>query len=201
MINFHIPFVYRKCKLIRNVSIHSCVYRFEANKKEERIKITLTRVVIKGRDCHTSLNSNTDRLHCYGNTSATLRIYEVPWRDVPPVPRDCICSRESVILPFTYVSTSQIVELRFDIKDMSSTDDFESLYFEGSWKIIRMPVCSRKQRKSAASGAITFYALSKSTEEVTKYSHSDIKPVLNDQTSFQTYFKIKTIVKIFYYLL
>lgn len=133
------------------------------------MKLTLTKVIVRGRDCRTSLNPNTDRLHCYGNTSATLRIYEVPWGDVPPVPRDCLCSRESDILPFTYVSTSQIIEVRFEVTGMSATDDFDSLFFEGTWRVIRMPTCSKKLRKSAPSGSVTFYAQSKSAEEVIFY--------------------------------
>lgn len=124
--------------------------------------------MVKGRDCRTGLNTNTDRLHCYGNTSATLRIYEVPWLDVSPVPRDCLCGTDSEMLPFTYVSTSQIVELRFDVREMSPSDDFDMLFFEGSWKVVRMPGCTKKLRKNAPNGVISFYSQSKSAEEVSR---------------------------------
>ncbi|KAL1491919.1 hypothetical protein ABEB36_012439 [Hypothenemus hampei] len=64
----------------------SCVYRFQAQ-KGEKIKITLTDVRIKNKHCDTELNQDTERLECIGNISATLRFFEVPWNDVPGLPR------------------------------------------------------------------------------------------------------------------
>ncbi|KAI4460830.1 cubilin [Holotrichia oblita] len=114
----------------------SCVYRFEAQ-KDEKIKIILTDLVIKNRDCRSRISPDTDRYQCYGNTSATVRIFDIPWPDVPGVPRDCFCSTENEAgQHFVFLSTSNIVELRFNVIGMNASDDFTTLFFEGTWKFI-----------------------------------------------------------------
>ncbi|KAJ8915070.1 hypothetical protein NQ315_014325 [Exocentrus adspersus] len=121
----------------------SCMYRFEAP-KDERIKITLTEIIVKNRNCETRVSQDTDRLECLGNSSATLRFYELPWNDVPGVPRDCLCAVDrDKLMPFTYVSSSNVVEL-------------STLFFDGSWKIIRTPLCSRNLRYRGPSGQVIF---------------------------------------------
>ncbi|XP_025837357.1 uncharacterized protein LOC108732223 [Agrilus planipennis] len=132
----------------------SCVYRFEA-KKDEKVKITLTKVIIKGRNCVTKISPNTDRFQCYGNRSATLRFFEIPWNDVPPISRDCVCSEyNDSKSPITYISTSNVVELRFDATNMSAKDDYTTLFFEGTWQFIRTPTCNENLRNSGPSGEI-----------------------------------------------
>ncbi|XP_050310643.1 uncharacterized protein LOC126746434 [Anthonomus grandis grandis] len=134
----------------------SCIYRFEGQ-KGEKIKITLTDVLIKHRRCTTSRNPETERLECDGDIGATLRFFEVPWIDVPGVPRDCLCGlNKDKLLPFTYVSSSNVVELRFDVTNMNASDDFNSLYFEGVWKYIRTPTCDLNLRKSGPNGELVF---------------------------------------------
>lgn len=147
----------------------SCIYRFEAQ-KDEKVKITLTQLIVKQRQCQTRLSPDSDRLQCYGNTSATVRFFEVPWDDVPAVPRDCLCSGNGgAHLPFTYISTSNVVELRFDVTGMNSSDDFTTLFFEGTWKFIRTPVCTRNLRRQGPSGEIVFQHPSESPEEVINF--------------------------------
>ncbi|CAH1119115.1 unnamed protein product, partial [Phaedon cochleariae] len=134
----------------------SCVYRFEVN-KDERIKITLTEMTIKHRACQTVISKDTNRLDCLGNSSATLRFYELPWADVPGVPRDCLCAVDKdKLIPFTYVSTTNVVELRFNVIGMNASDDFDSLFFEGSWKFIKTPGCERDLRLRGPSGEVVF---------------------------------------------
>ncbi|XP_060528816.1 uncharacterized protein LOC132703517 [Cylas formicarius] len=134
----------------------SCIYRFEGQ-KGERIKLTLTDVRIKRRGCDTQLNKDTDRLECVGNVSATLRVFEVPWHDVPGIPRDCLCGVDkNRLMPFTYISASNVVELRFDVTGMNATDDLDTLFFEGNWKFIRTPACSANLRKAGANGELWF---------------------------------------------
>ncbi|KAJ8974832.1 hypothetical protein NQ317_019499, partial [Molorchus minor] len=111
---------------------------FEAG-KDERIRITLSEVIVKNRDCKTGISKDTDRLECVGNTMATLRFFEVPWLDVPGVPKG---------LP--------VLQLRFDVTGMNASDDFNTLFFEGTWKFIRTPVCSRNLRYQGASGEVHF---------------------------------------------
>ncbi|KAG5885527.1 hypothetical protein JTB14_022016 [Gonioctena quinquepunctata] len=134
----------------------SCNYRFEVN-KNQRIKITLTEMTIKRHNCETKINQDTNRLECFGNTTATLRFYELPWTDVPGIPKDCLCAVDKDrFIPFTFVSTSNVVELRFNVIGMNASDDFETLFFEGSWKYIKTPACSKNMRLSGPSGALVF---------------------------------------------
>ncbi|XP_045473238.1 uncharacterized protein LOC123679795 [Harmonia axyridis] len=134
----------------------SCVYRFEAQ-KDEKVKLTLTDVVFKNRNCVTKVSRDTGRLMCEGNATAAVRIFEIAWLDVPGVPRDCLCSVDKdKFMPFTYVSTTNVIELRFDVTGMNATDDFTTLFFEGTWKFIRTPTCSRDFRMKGANGEVSF---------------------------------------------
>lgn len=113
------------------------------------------------------MSPNSDRLQCFGDASAAVRLFEVPWDDVPPVPRDCMCSERNASLPpFTYVSTSNVVELRFDVAQMNASDDFNTLYFEGGWKFIKTPTCQRNLRMLGPSGEIVFQHPSETAQEV-----------------------------------
>lgn len=137
-------------------SCFSCVYRFEAQ-KDEKVKLVLNHMVVKGRKCKTRLDPFAERLQCFGNTTATLRFYDVPWNDVPPVPRDCLCGGDDGNhLPFTYISTSNIVEVRFDVTNMNATDDYNSLFFSGTWKFIKTPSCGKDLKLSGPSGEINY---------------------------------------------
>jgi hypothetical protein len=93
-------------------------------------------------------------------------VYEQPWTDTQPLARDCLCSSSQQLLPFTFVSTAHVVELRFVVTGMNASDDFNNFNFEGSWEFIRTPVCARKQRLSGASGEINFRSPSRTPEEV-----------------------------------
>lgn len=150
----------------------SCIYRFEAQ-KDERVKLVITKVIIKGRHCQTVRDPDMKRFQCHGNASAALRFYEVPGDDAPAVPRDCFCSTgETQQLPFTYVSSSNVAELRFDVTGMNATDDFTTLFFEGTWKFIRTPTCKKNMRIQGPSGALAFYYPSETADEVSEITYS-----------------------------
>lgn len=124
-------------------------------------------MTIKNRHCTTKVSKDTDRLECSGNETATVRLFEVPWSDVPGVPKDCLCAVDKDrLMPFTYVSTSNIVELHFDVTGMNSTDDFTTLSFEGTWVFIKTPICTNNLRMKGPSGEVLFNYPSKSAEEV-----------------------------------
>nr|CAH7749293.1 unnamed protein product [Callosobruchus chinensis] len=134
----------------------SCVYRFESP-PDLRVKLTLTSVVVLRRRCET--RSSGGRLECVGEMtpSATVSLHEKPWPDVPPVERHCLCHvRSQTLLPFTYVSASNVVEIRFNVVGMNASDDFDTLSFEGSWKFIKTPSCSKDLRYKGASGQLIF---------------------------------------------
>ncbi|CAG9759748.1 unnamed protein product [Ceutorhynchus assimilis] len=148
----------------------SCIYRFEAQ-KGEKIKITLTDVRIRNRNCNTKLNKDTDTLECVGNITATLRFFEVPWIDVPGIPRDCLCDVDkNLLLPYTYISSANVVELKFDVSSMNASDDFNSLFFEGNWKFIRTPACELNLRKTGPNGELIFKHPSEDKELNCEYS-------------------------------
>lgn len=96
-----------------------------------------------------------------------MRIFDIPWPDIPGVPRDCFCSTENEAgQHFVFLSTSNIVELRFNVIGMNASDDFTTLFFEGTWKFVRAPICTMDLRKSGASGEIILHHPMDSTDEV-----------------------------------
>jgi hypothetical protein len=145
--------------------VGSCTFRFEAQ-RGERVKLRITRLQTGGRRCVNLPQPDLGRLQCDANCTAFLRLYEHPWNDAPPLERDCLCSAPEDLMPFTFVSTAHVVELRFVVTGMNASDDFNNFGFEGSWEFIRTPVCARRQRLSGASGEIRFSAPSRTPEEV-----------------------------------
>lgn len=114
-------------------------------------------MIVKNRHCNTIISKDTNQLECFGNTSATLRFYEIPWNDVPGVPKDCLCDVDkNRLIPFTYFSTSNVVELRFNVFGMNASDDFNTLFFEGNWKYIKTPGCKKNLRYRGANGEVAF---------------------------------------------
>lgn len=49
-----------------------------------------------------------------------------------------------------------MVELKFNVVDMTAAEDFESLLFEGNWKAIQAPQCTKEMRYQGPSGIIIF---------------------------------------------
>lgn len=127
-------------------------------------------MVIKNRNCRSLISPDTDRYQCYGNTSATVRLFDIPWPDVPGVPRDCFCSVENTPgQQFVFLSTSNVVELRFNVMGMNASDDFTTLFFEGTWKFVRAPMCTMDLRKGGASGEIVLHHPVENTDEVSNH--------------------------------
>lgn len=161
--------------MVNTFFVNSCVYRFEAQ-RGERVKITLSRLKTGDRLCKTREDIDQGRFQCFGNTTATVQFYELPWSGDggTAVPRDCLCADESGIVPFTFISTAHIVELRFNVLWMNSTDDFTTMFFDGSWEFIKKPVCSKNLRKFGASGDIYFRSPSRTPDEVCAFTFSYI---------------------------
>lgn len=126
-------------------------------------------MIIKGRKCKSKIDADRNRLQCFGNASAAVRFYDIPWGDTAVVPHDCLCSGdETARIPFTYISTSNVVELRFDVTGMNSTDDYTTLFFEGTWKFIRTPTCNLNLRMQGPSGEIILQHPPHSPQEVNR---------------------------------
>ena len=68
-----------------------------------------------------------------GGGFADLRISEIPWSDIPPLPRDCLCSDISGSLTLAPLA-SNIVEVKFTATQMGVDQDFRDFYFEGRFE-------------------------------------------------------------------
>lgn len=89
------------------------------------------------RACVTEEDSRTGRLRCERAASpvfAELLLSEYPWRGVQ-LPRDCLCSKLSEPLTFTFLPTS-LVEVNFTVTFMNITQDFGSFHFEGEFQFL-----------------------------------------------------------------
>lgn len=71
-----------------------------------------------------------------GGAVADLRIGEVPWLDVPPLPRDCICADISGSLALAPIAAST-VEAHFTALEMNIDQDFRDFYFEGRYEFVK----------------------------------------------------------------
>lgn len=85
---------------------------------------------------------------------------------MPSLPRDCLCSSADSLLPYTFTSIAHVVEVKFNVYHMSSSDDFRILNFEASWEFVRKAVCTRKQKVRDVSGEITFRSPTRTPDEV-----------------------------------
>ncbi|XP_052901737.1 uncharacterized protein LOC128309403 [Anopheles moucheti] len=114
----------------------SCIIRFEASGGES-VRLTITRARFGGRSCQ-NLQNRSGRWHCnhHGGPVSDLRISEVPWTDVSPLPRDCLCSDVSGSITLAPLAAS-IVEVKFTTLQMEVDQDFRDFYFEGRYEFAR----------------------------------------------------------------
>jgi hypothetical protein len=110
----------------------TCTIRFEAS-AGENVRLTITRARFGGRSCQ-NMQHRSGRWHCtyHGGAVSDLRISEVPWPDIAPLPRDCICSDISSPVTLSPLASS-IVEVRFTASQMGVDQDFRDFYFEGRY--------------------------------------------------------------------
>ncbi|XP_034252520.1 uncharacterized protein LOC117652003 [Thrips palmi] len=129
----------------------SCVYRFEAQ-PGEHVRLTLTRVMMGGRACRTREVPELRRLYCAGDNSLTVRVLEEVWPGRPLIPRDCLCSGDH--MPYTFISSSPVVEIHFTALNMDAADDFRKINMMGAWTSVRQDPCTRPRRLAGPSGSI-----------------------------------------------
>uniref|UniRef100_A0A182FWA8 Uncharacterized protein n=1 Tax=Anopheles albimanus TaxID=7167 RepID=A0A182FWA8_ANOAL len=114
----------------------SCIFRFEASPGES-VRLTITRARFGGRSCQ-NMQNRSGRWHCnhHAGPVSDLRISEVPWTDIPPLPRDCLCSDVSGSMTLAPLAAS-IVEVKFTTLQMEVDQDFRDFYFEGRYEFAR----------------------------------------------------------------
>lgn len=83
-----------------------------------------------------------------------LQVLDLPWPNAPPIQRDCLCSNRS--LPINIKSTSNIAEVHFTVLSMDALDDYNNLFFEGTWDFVKTMPCMQKRRVRGPSGEIKY---------------------------------------------
>lgn len=99
-------------------------------------RLTITRARFGGRSCQ-NVQSRSGRWRCnyMGGAVSDLKISELPWTDIAPLPRDCLCSDVSGSVTLAPVASS-IVEVKFTTLGMGVDQDFRDFYFEGRYEFI-----------------------------------------------------------------
>ncbi|XP_023245630.1 uncharacterized protein LOC106640896 [Copidosoma floridanum] len=135
-----------------------CRYRIEAA-AGERVKLTVHNVSLgELTACNNEPDPHSARPRCVpepGSREARLSIYEAPWKDVR-LPRTCLCDNTSALLPMVHVTSGRALEITFYVDAMTPDEDFESLYFNATFELVRAPECSRKQRVRGEGGELRF---------------------------------------------
>lgn len=68
----------------------------------------------------------------------------------------------------TVKSQSNIVEVHFTVKSMNSLDDYNNIFFEGTWDFVKAVPCLQRRRVRGPSGEIKFESPIVDEEEVRK---------------------------------
>ncbi|CAH1400417.1 unnamed protein product [Nezara viridula] len=113
--------------------------------------------------CKTVIDSNTRQPICVptGHRSVQLTVYDLPWNDVR-LEKGCHCDN-TVISKTTdghvsFTSSGQILELTFIVSSFNVTEDFQDIYFEGTYRFVKFDACPRRQRVSGSGGEIRMTA-------------------------------------------
>ena len=99
---------------------------------------------------------------------------ELPWPNAPPIQRDCFCSNRS--LPMNFKSKTNIVEVHFTVLSMNPLDDYNSIFFEGTWDFAKAVQCLDKRRVGGPSGEIKNHLPFEDETEVTFLFYQKIFP-------------------------
>ncbi|KAL2729828.1 uncharacterized protein V1477_015639 [Vespula maculifrons] len=131
----------------------SCVYRFEGE-HDEVVKLRFNRLLNGNRTCRSVSSSDFNRLLCIGSDNFSLKVLDLPWPNAPAVQRDCFCSNRS--LPMNVKSSSNIVEVHLTVTSMNALDDYNNIFFEGTWDFVKTSPCLQKRRVRGPSGVIKY---------------------------------------------
>lgn len=140
----------------------ACLYRIEAE-PGEKISLTLFNVSFgSNANCQNMLDLYTDQYTCMHydenvTRQSELEIVELPWRDVK-IRRACFCDNSTLSkLPSSTLvieTVARVLELRFKVFYLNSSEDFFDIYFHAKFRMLRKPDCPRKQRIRGSGGEI-----------------------------------------------
>ncbi|OXU18511.1 hypothetical protein TSAR_014139 [Trichomalopsis sarcophagae] len=135
-----------------------CRYRIEAA-AGERVKLTVHNVSLgEATSCGSEPDPHSGRPRCIhepGSRVARLTVFEAPWKDVR-LSRACLCDNTSSLLPLTHITSGRAIEITFYVDRMTPDEDFESLFFNATFELVRAPECPRKQRVRGEGGELRF---------------------------------------------
>lgn len=140
----------------------ACLYRIEAE-PGEKISLTLFNVSFgSNANCQNTLDPYTDQYVCAHHDEnvtrqSELEIVELPWRDVK-IRRSCFCDNSTLSkLPagvLVVETVARVLELRFKVFYVNSSEDFFDIYFHAKFRMFRKPDCPRRQRIRGSGGEI-----------------------------------------------
>ncbi|KAJ8683346.1 hypothetical protein QAD02_019138 [Eretmocerus hayati] len=163
----------------------TCVYRFEGE-HDEVVKLRFNKLLNGNRTCRSISSPDYDRLICVGSTEFSLKVMELPWANAPAIQRDCFCSNKS--LPMSIKSRTSVVEVRLVVHSMGALDDYNNMFFEGTWDFVKASQCSQKRRLKGPSGEIKSHSFSENMQQ----EHCDNQPWLIEPGPDQyLYVKVK----------
>ncbi|EFN82093.1 hypothetical protein EAI_11820 [Harpegnathos saltator] len=139
-----------------------CVYRFEGE-HDEVVRLRFNKLLNGNRTCRSVTSPDFNRLLCVGSENFSLKVLDLPWPNAPPIQRDCLCSNRS--LPINIKSTSNFAEVRFTVLSMDALDDYNNLFFEGTWDFVKTVPCLQKRRVRGPSGEIKYTSPSEEDEQ------------------------------------
>lgn len=140
----------------------ACLYRIEAE-PGEKISFTLYNVSFgSNANCQNTLHPYTDQYVCThydqrASRQSELEISELPWKDVK-IQRSCFCDNSTVSkIPsgvYTLETVARVLEIRFKVYYVNSSEDFFDIYFHAKFRMFRKPDCPRRQRLRGSGGEI-----------------------------------------------
>ena len=124
-----------------------CLFRFEGT-AGERVRILVNKFTAADESgCETVRDESLDRYQCryHGRARSELRLAEVPWPGVR-VWRDCVCADRNTAEPIVVESTSSVLELQYDVFNMTADEDFYSYSFIAKYEFLRKTACKTETR-------------------------------------------------------
>ncbi|XP_037073714.1 uncharacterized protein LOC119094908 [Pollicipes pollicipes] len=132
-----------------------CLFRFEGT-AGERVRILVNKFTAADESgCETVRDERLQRYRCryHGGARSELRLAEVPWPGVR-VWRDCVCADRTTGTPIVVESTASVLELRYDVFNMTAAEDFYSYSFIAKYEFLRKTACKTETRINGSSGAM-----------------------------------------------
>lgn len=130
----------------------TCMYTFKTL-PGEGITLKIRSLGFGGNMCKTVHNFQSNLYECIAHLpgSAVLEVWEEPWNNTR-LPLGCVC--DSRVAPTTFSSRAPLVQLKFAIRDMSWSHDFNDFYFDAEYKFFSARECRDERILNGSTGSI-----------------------------------------------